>query len=132
MLAEVRGRSQEGEPIVFLGWEPHPMNTFLDMTYLTGGDDYFGPDLGAAEVYTNIRTGFADEYPNLGRFFENLEFTLAMENEIMTAINDGANAQEAAADWLRDNPAILQEWLDGVQAVDGTSGLATVEAALES
>jgi len=131
MLAEVRGRSREDEPIVFLGWEPHPMNTFLDMTYLTGGDDYFGPNLGAAEVYTNIRTGFAAEYPNLGQFFENLEFTLSMENEIMTAINDGADARDAAADWLRDNPAILQEWLDGVQAVDGSSGLATVEAALE-
>ncbi|MEX2445328.1 MAG: choline ABC transporter substrate-binding protein [Alkalispirochaeta sp.] len=131
MLAEVRGRSQENEPIVFLGWEPHPMNTFLDMTYLTGGDDYFGPDLGAAEVYTNIRTGFDEEYPNLGQFFENLEFTLTMENEIMTAINDGADAREAAADWLRTNPEVLEAWLDGVLAVDGESGLATVESALE-
>jgi glycine betaine/proline transport system substrate-binding protein len=131
MLAEVRGRSQQEEPIVFLGWEPHPMNTFLDMTYLTGGDDYFGPNLGAAEVYTNIRTGFAEEYPNLGQFFENLEFTLTMENEIMTAINDGADARDAAGDWLRANPEILTTWLDGVSAVNGESGLAAVESALE-
>ena len=27
------------EPIVFLGWEPHPMNTKFKMAYLTGGDD---------------------------------------------------------------------------------------------
>lgn len=132
MLAEVRGRSQQEEPIVFLGWEPHPMNTFLEMTYLTGGDDYFGPNLGAAEVYTNIRTGFAEEYPNLGKFFENLEFTLAMENEIMTAINDGADAQDAAADWLQENPAILEVWLDGVLAMDGESGVAAVQTALDS
>ena len=32
----------EGEPIVFLGWEPHPMNARFQMTYLPGGDEIFG------------------------------------------------------------------------------------------
>jgi glycine betaine/proline transport system substrate-binding protein len=47
-----------GEPVVFLGWEPHPMNANFDLTYLTGGDDFFGPNLGGATVYTNTRAGF--------------------------------------------------------------------------
>jgi glycine betaine/proline transport system substrate-binding protein len=131
MLAEVRGRAGNDEPIVFLGWEPHPMNAYLDMTYLTGGDDYFGPDLGAAEVYTNITTGFDEEYPNLGTFFSNLEFSLKMENEIMSAINEGTDAPVAATNWLRDNPGILETWLDGVSAVDGTPGIEAVRSELD-
>lgn len=131
MLAEAQSRVQNQEPIVFLGWEPHPMNAFLDMTYLTGGDDYFGPNLGAAEVYTNSAAGWMEEYPNLGTFFSNLKFSLQMENEIMSSINEGSDARDAAVEWLRENPAILETWLDGVLAVDGSSGLQTVQDALD-
>jgi glycine betaine/proline transport system substrate-binding protein len=68
MLAQVARATDRDEPIVFLGWEPHPMNANFELTYLTGGDDWFGPDLGGATVYTNTRAGFAAECPNLGRF----------------------------------------------------------------
>lgn len=119
MLSEVRARADREQPIVFLGWAPHPMNTYIDMTYLSGGDDYFGPDYGAATVYTNARDGFLDEYPNLDTFFSNLKFTLSMENEIMTAIDNGEDARDAAGAWLRENPSVLDEWLDGVETVEG-------------
>ena len=46
MLAQVARADRRGEPIVFLGWEPHPMNANHQMSYLTGGDDFFGPNLG--------------------------------------------------------------------------------------
>lgn len=130
MLAEAQAREREQEPIVFLGWAPHPMNNFLDMEYLSGGDDYFGPDYGAATVYTNTREGFLDEYPNLERFFENLYFTLEMEGAIMGAIGDGVDAEVAAEEWLRENPAILEDWLDGVRTVDGEPGHPAVRSAL--
>ncbi len=50
MLAQVDRLTRRDEPIVFLGWEPHPMNANFEMTYLTGGDDWFGPNLGGATV----------------------------------------------------------------------------------
>lgn len=130
MLAEVRGREPQEQPIVFLGWAPHPMNTYFDMTYLSGGDDYFGPDFGAATVYTNARAGFLDEHPNLDTFFNNLEFTLEMENEIMTAIDNGSEARAAATQWLQENPSILEEWLDGVMTVEGEPALPAVRGEL--
>lgn len=131
MLAEVKSRIPREEPIVFLGWEPHPMNTNYDMTYLEGGDDYFGPNYGAATVYTNARDGFLEANPNLERFFENLQFTLAMENEIMKAISEGAAPRAAATDWLRENPGIFSEWLDGVVTVDGAAAEPAVRDALD-
>ncbi|MFN3615611.1 MAG: glycine betaine ABC transporter substrate-binding protein, partial [Rubrimonas sp.] len=52
MLAQVARAVQRNQPIVFLGWEPHPMNANFDMEYLTGGDEVFGPDFGGAQVHT--------------------------------------------------------------------------------
>jgi glycine betaine/proline transport system substrate-binding protein len=131
MLAQVARASDRDEPIVFLGWEPHPMNANFDLTYLTGGDDWFGPDLGGATVFTNTRAGFAEECPNLGAFLNNLEFTLAMENEIMGAIlNDGEDPEDAATAWLTANPDTVMGWLDGVTTVDGGDAAAAVSEAL--
>ncbi|MBN2760089.1 MAG: choline ABC transporter substrate-binding protein [Rhodobacteraceae bacterium] len=131
MLSQVARADRRDEPVVFLGWEPHPMNAAYDMTYLAGGDDWFGPDFGGAEVYTNTRANFAQECPNVGAFLNNLEFTLAMENEIMGAIlNDGTAPEAAATAWLSANMDALGPWLEGVTAVDGGDAMAAVTAAL--
>ena len=63
MLAQVARATRSEEPIVFLGWEPHPMNANFDLTYLSGGDDVFGPNYGGATVYTNVRAGYARGVP---------------------------------------------------------------------
>ena len=132
MLAQVERNSSDNKPIVFLGWEPHPMNSNFELTYLAGGDDVFGPDFGGAVVDTNTRKGYVQECPNQGKFLENLEFSLKMENEIMGAIlNDGTDPAEAAKTWLAANPADWKPWLDGVTAKDGSDAVAAVEAALK-
>ncbi|QKV17613.1 choline ABC transporter substrate-binding protein [Oricola thermophila] len=131
MLAQVERATKRGDPIVFLGWEPHPMNANFDLTYLTGGDDFFGPNLGGATIYTNTRKGYSEECPNVGALLANLEFTLAMENEIMGAIlNDGEDPDDAAAAWLKTNPDVLDGWLDGVTALDGGDAMAAVKTEL--
>lgn len=131
MLAQVGRADGRDNPIVFLGWEPHPMNANFKMTYLEGGDDYFGPNLGGATVYTNTSAGFVDACPNVGTLLKNMEFTLAMENEIMGAIlNDGEDQQDAAKAWLSANSGILDGWLGGVTTKDGGDAMAAVKAAL--
>jgi glycine betaine/proline transport system substrate-binding protein len=131
MLAQVDRLSKRNEPIVFLGWEPHPMNANYQMSYLTGGDDYFGPDLGGATVYTNVRAGYATECANAGKLLGNLKFSLAMENEIMGAIlNDGTEPSEAALTWMKANPDMVMGWLDGVTTFDGGDAVAAVKAKL--
>lgn len=133
MLAQVQRASSSDEPVVFLGWEPHPMNAQFEMTYLTGGDDIFGPDLGGAEVRTNTRAGYVEECPNVGKFLQNLEFTLAMENEVMGKIlNDGQDPMEAAKDWLKANPDAATPWLTDVTTTDGNDPQAALSEALES
>ena len=132
MLAQVTRANRKKEPVVFLGWEPHPMNAYFKLTYLEGGDDVFGPNLGGAEIYTNVRAGYTTECPNVGKLLTNLTFTLAMENEIMGSIlNDEMEADKAATAWIKANPAVLGAWLKDVTALDGKPALDAVKKALE-
>jgi glycine betaine/proline transport system substrate-binding protein len=124
MLAEVARATEREEPIVFLGWEPHPMNKNFDMTYLTGGDEWFGP----STVYTNVRAGYLEECPNVGQLLKNLTFTSDMETQIMVAILDeGEDAEEAASSWLKEHPEVLEAWLDGVTTFEGEPSLPAVK-----
>jgi glycine betaine/proline transport system substrate-binding protein len=132
MLSAVERAARGEEHIVFLGWEPHPMNANFDIAYLEGGDDVFGPNLGGATVETNVRKGYLEECPNVGQFLRNLTFTLEMENEIMSAIlDDGEEPNTAARNWLNENPDVLGDWLDGVTTLDGNDAEAAVREALE-
>jgi glycine betaine/proline transport system substrate-binding protein len=120
MLSQVKRAEHLQQWAVFLGWEPHPMNNQLQMHYLDGGDDWFGPNYGGATVFTNVRKGLTQECPNLGNLLKNLKFSLAMENHLMEAIlNQSSNRRREAKAWLKANPDTLAAWLQGVTARDG-------------
>ena len=120
MLAQVERAYRNKQPIVFLAWEPHPMNMRFDIKYLSGGDAVFGPNFGGATVYTVTRRGYGAECPNIGRLLENLKFTLRGESEMMAAILDRHEPPDiAAAEWLKANPTVVKTWLDGVRTVEG-------------
>ncbi|MDI9246447.1 choline ABC transporter substrate-binding protein [Marinobacter sp. CHS3-4] len=132
MLSQVGRAIKRDEWVVFLGWAPHPMNANFDIEYLAGGDDYFGPNYGGATVYTNVRADYLNECPNLGVFFNNLEFSLKMENEVMGLIlNDGMDPNAAARQWLSANPSVLGKWLAGVKTIDGEPSMPAVKKSLK-
>lgn len=131
MLAQVKRAAKADKPIVFFGWRPHPMNVNIDMEYLTDGDDVFGPNDGAAMVLTNTRPGYSAECPNVGKFLANLAFTVEAEDLMMSYILDqGMSADAAAEKWVKDNPGVLDAWLDGVTTREGEPGLAAVRKGL--
>ncbi len=131
MLSQVGRAVKRDNWVVFLGWEPHPMNSNFDLAYLEGGDDFFGPDLGGATVYTNTRAGYVEQCPNVGQLLKNLEFTLEMENEVMALIlNEDMKPEAAAQQWLKNNVGVLDKWLEGVQTMDGKPALKAVKASL--
>lgn len=132
MMSAVAKAARKKEHLVFLGWEPHPMNANFEMAYLEGGDDVFGPNLGGATVHTNVRKGYVADCPNAGKLVSNLKFTLKMENEIMGAIlNDGTDPEKAATNWLKANPGVMDAWLAGVTTFDGGDGMAAAKSAFK-
>ena len=131
MLSQVQRAERRGKWVAFLGWEPHPMNSRFKMKYLTGGDDVFGPNLGGATIYTNVRKGYVQECANVGKLLTNLVFNLETENKLMDAVlNDNQKPDAAAKTWLKANPEALAAWLDGVTTFDGQPGLNAVKTAL--
>ncbi len=119
---------EDEEDIVFLGWEPHPMNANFDLEYLEGGEDFFG---GEGVVHTVTRAGLVEECPNLGKLLSQMTFTLPMENEIMGKIlDDGMDPAAATREWLQANPDVIDPWLQGVTTVEGEEGLPAVRAEL--
>jgi glycine betaine/proline transport system substrate-binding protein len=128
MLAQVERATRNRLPIVFLAWDPHPMNMRFDLRYLTGGDATFGPNYGAATIYTTARAGYAVQCSNVGRLLRNLQFTLRGESEMMNAIlNLHQQPEIAAAAWLRGHGALVAQWLEGVRSFDGRPALLAIQ-----
>lgn len=131
MLAQLRRATRARKAIVFLGWEPHPMNVQMQIRYLAGGDAVFGPNLGEARVYTAIPVDYEARCPNVAALLKNLEFSTAIENAVMLDILNKTRPKDAARAWLKKNPQPLAGWLEGVKTFSGKDGLAAVGAALK-
>ncbi|RBW65062.1 glycine/betaine ABC transporter substrate-binding protein [Vibrionales bacterium C3R12] len=122
MVSQVSRAVRRNQWIAYLGWAPHPMNSNVEMEYLSGGDDFFGPNYGGANVYTNVRHDYLSECKNVGQLLQNLNFTLEMENELMEAIlNQSVKPEKAAQKWIAENPQQVELWLKNVKSQTGES-----------
>lgn len=127
MLTQVRRSVGREEWVVFLGWAPHPMNLNIDMEYLTGGADYFGPDQGGATVYTVATSGYTERCGNVGRFLEQYRYTV--EEQSLAGgfvINEDLSTREAGLRLIEERPELLERWLDGVTTADGSEDAVAV------
>jgi len=131
MLTQVERAVREKKWIVFLAWEPHVMNTKFKLTYLDGGDKYFGPNYGGATVNTVARSGYAEQCPNVDRLFKQLTFNVDIENGVITEVLEKKTSVDVAAtEALKRHPELLKSWLDGVNTASGANGLQAVQTAL--
>lgn len=127
MLTQVEKMTKKNEWVVFLAWQPHPMNLKFDLTYLSGGDEEYGPNYGGASVRTLVRKGYAEQCPNVAKLLANLKFDVDFENVGMDLIaNQGLTAAEAAKKLIADHPDHLRAWLADVRTIDGATGLDAV------
>ena len=85
---------KSSEWIVFLGWEPHPMNATIKMTYLDRRRRRLRPELRRRHGLHQRARRLLDDARTSASSLTNLKFTLPMENEIMGAIlDDGEDAE---------------------------------------
>ncbi len=128
MLAAVGRAARSEKPVVFFGWKPHPMNLSMQITYLTGTEDVFGPNDGAATVSTVTAPDYAERCPNANRLLTSLRFTSAQEAELMQPIMDRKQPAQVARDWIKANPQVVEAWLEGVTTLDGKPANAALVA----
>lgn len=128
MLAEVEHAARAHKPVVFLGWDPHPMNVRFRLKFLTGGDDVFGPNFGGATIYTNTRANYPKECPNVAKLLGHIKFTPQSLSYVMSDILDRhLPADEAAANWLKANPEVVTGWLQGITTYDGVPAVSALK-----
>lgn len=121
MLTAVKRAVKNHKPVVFFGWKPHPMNIQMPVTYLTGSEDVFGSNDGAATVSTVTAPDFAQRCPNANRLVTSLRFTSDQEAQLMQPIMERQEPGKVAREWLKANPAVVKGWLEGVTTFDGRS-----------
>lgn len=131
MLAAVQRAVKRGEWVVFVGWTPHPMNINMKIDYLTGSEDVFGPNEGAATVSVVTAPDYATRCPNVSQLLSNLTFNAAQESAMMVPIMDRKAPDDVAKQWLKDHPQDLARWLAGVTTFDGKDAAPVVTAALK-
>ncbi|CAH2770449.1 MAG: Choline-sulfatase (EC [uncultured Caballeronia sp.] len=132
MLTQVERSVRDKKWIVFLAWEPHLTNTKFHLTYLDGGDKYFGPNFGGATVNTVSRAGYANEFPNVGRLFKQMTFNVDLEDGIIIDVLQNKTNVDTAAAALKRNPGLVKGWLDGITTTTGANGWQAVQTALGS
>ncbi|QXI44530.1 choline ABC transporter substrate-binding protein [Pseudomonas wayambapalatensis] len=119
MLTAVKRAVQKGEWVVFAGWKPHPMNLQIDMRYLSGSDDAFGPNEGSATVSIMTAAGYQQQCGNVAKLLHNLRFTSEGVSQVMEPILNRKAPLDAARDWLKAHPEQVSAWLEGVTTFDG-------------
>lgn len=130
MLVMLERAARSKKWVVFLGWEPHPMNIQTSINYLSGGDASFGPNYGEARVYTLTAPDFLARCPNAGKLVSNLRFSTQLENELMQAVMNKTKPADAARAYLKKNPQTLEPWLAEVTTFDGKDALPAAKTAL--
>lgn len=126
MLAEVKQKVGQHAWVVFLAWEPHPMNTAMALDYLDDPQHAFSGSATGAWVQTLVRHDLAQQCPQLQRFLGQLTFTIDMENAMMSAVVDhGQTPADAANAYIASHPADTERWLRGLKKISGASDAET-------
>ena len=125
-VAAAEAAVEDGEWIVFPGWQPHWMNVLLDLKYLEDPEGIWGD--AESEIQSLARTNLREEAPNLITFLEN--FSVESDHQsrwVYEYDREGREEADIARDWIGENMDVVADWLEGVVAADGSPALEAVE-----
>ncbi|WP_251975940.1 ABC transporter substrate-binding protein [Salinicola avicenniae] len=129
MLSEVDAAYDSGRWIAFYGWTPHWMAVRYDMHILEDPEAVYGPDQGRSDVRTIVRTGFADDHPNLMTLLRQFTLTADEQSQFISEYSLEEKSKVAVArDWLVEHPQRVAAFLDGVTTRDGQPAIAAYES----
>ncbi|WP_418202206.1 glycine betaine ABC transporter substrate-binding protein [Anaerohalosphaera lusitana] len=98
------------ESIVVTGWTPHWKFTRWDLRYLQDPKNVYG---GAEEIHTIVRKGLKDEMPKVEMFLDQFKWEPADMQELMNWNKQESKPYENAKKWIKENPEMVLEWVQG-------------------
>src|SRR5690625_1353339 len=106
MLAAAKASTDQNEPILLYGWEPHSMFNDMDLKILTNEEhpEFFNGSAVHPVVHKDVQEKAPEVYEILN------DWTVSIEDmeHMITEIDAGADGEEVAQEWLDNNP----EWLN--------------------
>ncbi|HLT56082.1 MAG TPA: glycine betaine ABC transporter substrate-binding protein [Bacillota bacterium] len=103
---------QNEEEIIVTGWSPHWKFQKYDLKYLEDPNGTFGDE---EYIGTMVREGLEEDMPEVYKVLDNFYWDTADMEEVMLAIQDGADPADAAAEWVEANPDLVAEWTEGAE-----------------
>ncbi|MCG5251841.1 glycine betaine ABC transporter substrate-binding protein [Brevibacillus agri] len=116
MTAALTQAYKDKKPIIVTGWTPHWMFSKFEMKYLEDPKGIYGQD---EQIHTIVRKGLKEEQPSAYAFLDKFAWTPADMEKVMLDIENGKKPEEAAAEWVKNNEATVNKWVEGVQPVNG-------------
>ena len=114
MLSALQTAIENEEPIIVPGWKPHWKFAEMDLKMLEDPEEVYGGDGDRIEAVAH--TSFKEDSPAAYEVVQRIteDYDTELENELLVAINDGAEPADAASQFLEDNPDLLEKWTEGL------------------
>lgn len=111
MLSELDRAYREREPIIFLGWSPHWMNTEYDFRYLRDPKDAQGKFNDSSSLSTIVRKDLKDDDPVAYELIRSISLTESQLNELEAEINEAGDPVRGVNSWLDANRSVVEPWI---------------------
>lgn len=111
MVTELTQAYQNEEDIIVTGWSPHWKFSSYDLKYLEDPEGSFGD---GDTIDTFVREGLSEDLPEAYALLDNFFWETDHMEEVMLEIQEGAEPEEAARNWVDNNQDIVSEWTEGI------------------
>jgi len=109
MTAVLKDRIKDNKWVVVTGWTPHWKFARWDLKYLKDPKGVYG---GSETINTIVRKGLKEDMPEVYKFLDKFNWTLAEIGEVQGWNAEGADPYESGKRWITENPDRVAEWLN--------------------
>lgn len=101
MIAQAQRMIAKEEPVIFLGWRPHPMFANFDLKVLPSPGEFFQ----TSEVHVITNEGLKEKAPEAYEFLSNWSMNVSDIEEMIVEMEDNdRDAEEVAQEWIDNHP----------------------------
>lgn len=115
MMSVLRDSIENEAPILITGWSPHYKFVEFDLKYLEDPEGAMGE---TEDVHTIVRLGLDEDMPEAYQMLDRFHWELEDMEQVMYDGED-STYPEAAEAWVDDNREVVEEWVEGIEMVDG-------------
>ncbi|WP_373894182.1 glycine betaine ABC transporter substrate-binding protein [Virgibacillus natechei] len=114
MLAAAEGEMEEENPVLFYGWRPHSMFDKFDLKILTNEEATEQEGLfGSKAIHVIANKGLEEKAPEAFQFLSNWSIPMADVEKMISEIDNGADPDEVAEEWIDNNQDKVEEMKNG-------------------